>query len=263
MVASMLLCSIMVHSQAEAPSDPTNGLRSISHNAFKEGEYLKYRIHYGIINAGRAELRVKKRTYKEGRPVFHMVGTGRSVGMAEMFFKTRDRYETWIDSDAMVPWEFVRDVDEGGYIIKRHLHFDQFEKTVYDDLDKKDTIFSIPENVQDMLSAFYYARTLDASKLKKGDMIPIDMFLDHEVFHFHLKYLGKEDMKTKFGKIRCLKLQPIVQSGRVFKEKEGMTLWVSDDSNKIPIRLKADLAVGSVKIDLSGYKNTVSPLKFR
>jgi hypothetical protein len=259
----MLLGSILVHSQAEAPSDSTSGLREISHNAFKEGEFLAYRIHYGFINAGRAELKVKKLTNREGRPVYHMVGTGRSVGMAEVFFKTRDRYETWIDSDAMVPWEFIRDVNEGGYIIKRHLHFDQFEQTVYDDLDKKDTIFSTPENVQDILSAFYYARTLDANELKKGDMIPIDMFLDHDIFHFRLKYLGKEVMKTKFGKIRCLKLMPIVQSGRVFKEKEGMTLWVSDDPNKIPIRLQADLAVGSVKIDLSDYKNTVSPLKFR
>lgn len=259
---ALLLFSFLLFSQAQAPTSPKE-LRVIRHQAFKQGEFLEYRIHYGIFNAGRAELQVKSLDTRNGRKVFHMVGTGRSVGMAEVFFRTRDRYETWIDAEAIVPWEFVRDVDEGGFIIKRHLHFDHFTATVRDNELQKDTVFAIPENIQDMLSAFYYARTLDASQLKKGDMIPISMFLDHEVFSFQLKYLGKEEVKSKFGKIRCLKFMPIVQSGRVFKEKEGMTLWVSDDQNKVPIRLETELAVGSIKIDLDKYRNVAQPMSFR
>jgi hypothetical protein len=243
-----------------ATAAPDSKLRQ---KAFKEGEFLEYRIHYGIINAGRAELRVKNLEFRAGRPVFHVVGTGRTVGMAEVFFRTRDKYESWIDADSLVPHEFIRDVDEGGYIIKRHLHFDHAQQKVKDNLHKVDTVFDIPKNVQDMLSAFYYARTIDGSNLKKGDLIPISVFLDHEVFTFQLKFLGKDKVKSKFGKINCLKFMPYVQSGRVFKEKEGITLWVSDDESKVPIRMEAELAVGSIKMDLSNYKNVHPPLKFK
>ena len=114
-----------------------------------------------------------------------------------------------------------------------------------------------------MLSAFYYARSNDASKLKKGSSIPISIFLDHEIFEFKLKYLGVETLKTKWGKMECLKFQPEVQSGRVFKEKEGITLWVSNDQNKIPVRMQAELSVGSIKMDLSEYKNTMVPVAFK
>ncbi|MBI1316437.1 DUF3108 domain-containing protein [bacterium] len=238
-------------------------MRKIEQRAFKVGEYLKYRIHYGIINAGIAELWVKNTDTRKGRTVFHMVGTGRSVGLAETFFRTRDRYETWLDAESMAPWEFLRDVNEGGYLINHHVLFDQFKSTaVHTDL-KKDTVFKLPDYAQDMLSSFYYLRSLDVSKLKVGDVIPVQMFLDYQVYEFRLKFLGRESLKTAQGKIQCMKFRPTVQAGRVFKEEEGVTLWVSDDSNKVPIRLQADLAVGSIKMDLTQSQGLVSKLDFR
>lgn len=257
----LISASLFLNGQAEAP-DTLPELPKRGQKAFKEGEYLKYRIHYGIINAGRAELRIKNLEFRENRPVFHVVGTGRSVGMAEVFFRTRDRYESWIDAEALVPWEFVRDVDEGGYIIERHLRFDRYKNTAKDSKLRRDTVFAIPDDAQDMLSAFYYARSIDAKGLRKGDLIPVNIFLDHKVFAFQLKYMGKETVKSKFGKIRCLKFMPTVQEGRVFKEKEGMLLWVSDDENKVPIRLETELVVGSIKMDISDYKNLRHPIRF-
>ena len=79
------------------------------------------------------------------------------------------------------------------------------------------------------------------------------LFDDDGVFNFKLRYLGKEVVKTKYGKVECLKFRPMVQSGRIFKEQESLSLWVSNDANRIPIRIKADLAVGSIKADLDGY----------
>lgn len=238
-------------------------LREIDNNAFRQGEYLKYRIHYGIIDAGIAELTVKSITTKNDRPVFHMVGKGRSTGMAEWFFKTRDTYETYMDTKAMIPWEFIRDVDEGGYTIKRHLVFDQYGNTVKDLEQKEVKQYTIPDNAQDLLSTFYYARCLPTENLSPGDMLPVDMFLDYETFSFRLKYLGRETIKSEWGRIKCKKFIPVVQSGRVFSDKEGLTLWVTDDANKIPVRLEAELAVGSIKMDLVDYRNNLHPINFK
>ena len=238
-------------------------LREIENDAFKEGEYLKYRIHYGIINAGIAELSIKGMTSRKGREVYHMVGKGRSVGMAEWFFKTRDTYETFIDTKSIVPWEFIRDVNEGGYIIKRHLMFDHYSNTVLDLHQKKSKTYTVPKDVQDLLSTFYYARCINTSGMKKGDVIPIEMFMDHELYSFQLKYLGTEEVKSEWGKIACKKFIPLVQEGRVFAEEEGLTLWVSDDANKIPICLEAELAVGSIKMDLVEFRNNSHPLQFK
>lgn len=261
-VLTLALFLLGVQLSSQDVNDPKPALRSLNQNAFKVGEYLKYRIHYGLINAGEAELRVKLVTSRQDRPVFHIEGKGRSVGMAEVFFKTRDTYTTYLDTESIIPHEFIRDVNEGGYIIKRHLFFDHTNRTAIDK-EVANKVYDVPAFAQDMLSAFYYARSYDASKLKKGSSIPISIFLDHETFDFKLKYLGTETLKTKWGKIDCLKFQPLVQSGRVFKEKEGITLWVSNDQNKIPVRMQAELAVGSIKMDLSEYSNTIVPVVFK
>ncbi len=258
----LIVLSFLLSSYSHAPTSQHVGLRKMSNRAFKTGEYLKYRIHYGIIDAGIAELRVGEVVKRRGRPVYHMIATGRSVGMAEWFFRTRDHYESFIDTQSIMPWEFIRDVDEGGYIIKRHLIFDHFNNTAKD-LHLSDTkTYDIVPYAQDMLSCFYYARCLPTDNISPGFEIPVEMFLDHEDFAFKLRYLGSETVKTKFGRIRCKKFIPVVQSGRVFKDEEGLTLWVTDDANKVPVRLEAELAVGSIKMDLIDYENVQHPLKF-
>ena len=266
---ALLLCSLLVYfpslyGQPEESVDLTpHQLPRVENKAFQVGEYLKYRIHYGIINAGVAELRVEELTTRNDRRVYHMVGTGRSVGMAEWFFRTRDRYETYMDKESLLPWEFIRDVDEGGYIIKRHLHFDHYNNRVTETITDPDRTYPILQYAQDMLSAFYYARSTASDNLKPGDYLPVDMFLDYEDFSFRLKFIGYEKIKTRWGKVRCKKLIPVVQEGRVFSDKEGLTLWVTDDQNKVPVRLEAELVVGSIKMDLTEYKNLVRPVSFQ
>lgn len=263
LLLSSLTFLLLLTSAAYAPSGTNGTLRNLSNTAFAPGEYLKYRIHYGIINAGIAELEVKGVVQRNDRPVYHMVAKGRSVGMAEWFFRTRDRYESFIDTESIMPWEFIRDVDEGGYIIKRHLVFDHYDHTARD-LEKSATReYDIEPYAQDMLSAFYYARCLKTEDLKVGDELPISMFLDHEDFNFKLRYLGVDEIETKFGTIDCKKFIPVVQSGRVFKDKEGLTLWVSNDGSKVPVRLEAELAVGSIRMDLIDYKNLRHDLYFK
>ncbi|GAB1308667.1 DUF3108 domain-containing protein [Urechidicola sp. KH5] len=230
-------------------------------SAYKNDEYLKYRMHYGIINAGYASVQINE-INDEGKPAFHVIGKGWTVGMIKFFFEVKDNYQTKFYQDSQLPYHFRRRVNEGGYIISRDVYFDQLngEAFVEDHKKNKTKMLEIGE-VQDMISSFYYLRNHDLSSMEKGDEIQLDMFFDYETFDFRLKYLGVDEINTKFGKIKCLKFRPLVQSGRVFKEDESLTVWITADKNKIPIRIKAELAVGSLKADLDEFKGLAHPFK--
>ncbi len=222
---------------------------------FQEGEWFKFRIHYGMMTAGYATLAVNKENYKQ-KKVYHVIGKGTTNGMAKVFFKVDDRYESYFDRKTVKPYRFIRKIDEGGYTKDTEITFNHIANfaTVKDKKNNKTSVTAISNNVQDMISAFYYLRSKDISTMDIGETIAMDMFFDNENYGFKMKYLGRETIKTKFGKIKTLKFRPYVQSGRVFKAKESLTVWVSDDANKIPLRIKADLAVGSLKADLDSFK---------
>lgn len=247
-----LLCMVLLGCSMWAQ----NGGSTFRASSFEAGEWLKFRIHYGLLNASYATLHVKSDVIDEV-PVFHVVGRGKTSGFASIFFKVDDTYESYFDKTDGKPYRFVRKINEGGYTKDIEINFDH-EKDVAVLNDKKNDKkfnFTLNENIQDLVSAFYYLRNnYDPDKLVVGNSIELKMLYDDDgVFKFRLKYLGKEVVKTKFGKVECLQFRPYVQSGRVFKEQESLTLWVSNDNNRIPIRIKADLAVGSIKADLDGY----------
>lgn len=225
--------------------------------AFKEGEVLTYRMHYGAMNAGMAVLEVKPDLIEvNGRKVYHIVGNGFTIGSADWFFKVRDRYETYMDKDALLPWLFVRRVDEGGYKFSQDYSFNHYTKKV--DIGNGEK-FDVPLGVQDMVSAFYSARNLDLSNAKEGDTYSVDCFVDKELWPLKIKFLGREEIKTDLGKFRCLKFVPIVQKGRVFKKDEDLLVWISDDLNHIPMRAQAKVLVGSIKMDITAVKNLSNP----
>ena len=159
------------------------------------------------------------------------------------------------DKDTIKPYLFKRKINEGGYKKNRNTTFNYQTKkaTVQDFIKKRDTSITF-SNVQDMLSSFYYLRNQEVDTLKKGDEISIDMFLDSQIYPFKLRFLGKEILKTKVGRIKTLKFRPLVQSGRIFKAQESVTLWITADKNKIPVKMKANLAVGSLRAELESYK---------
>jgi hypothetical protein len=232
-------------------------------SVFENGEWFKFRIHYGMFTASYATLDVHNATLNN-KEVFHIKGSGKSTGLLSLFFKVDDNYQTYFDKKTGNPYRFIRKIDEGGHTKDVQIDFnhDSSKAFVNDKKHHLKSTHTIKTNTQDMLSAFYYLRNnVDAKKLKVGKEVKINMFFDEENFDFKLKFLGREIIKTEFGKVSCLKFRPYVQSGRVFKEKESMTVWISDDKNKMPIRLQADLAVGSIKADLEAYKGLKHPFK--
>ena len=222
---------VSAHSVEEEPKVP----------AFKPGEWLKFRIHYGWINASYATLQVKN-SKVDNKSVYHVVGKGRTTGLARAFYKVNDRYESYFDKEDYKPYKFVRKINEGGYTKDIEINFDyeKDEAVLNDKKNKKKYNFTIQDSIQDLISAFYYLRnTYEFEDLVEGEYIKLNMLYDDDgIFQFKLKYLGKDILRTKFGKVECLKFRPYVQAGRVFKEQESLSLWVSNDLNKIPIRIK-------------------------
>ena len=227
-------------------------------SAFKPGEWLKFRIHYGILNASYATLHLTTDQLGDV-PVYHVVGRGKTTGFASIFFKVDDTYESYFGRKDGRPYRFIRKINEGGYTRDVEINFDYRDQVAnyHDKEEQSITKFDIQPSIQDLISAFYFLRhNYEAEDLVVGKSIDLDVLFDDDgIFKFRLKYVGKEVLKTKFGKVECLKFRPFVQSGRVFKEEESLSLWVSNDRNKIPIRIQADLMVGSIKADLDGYNS--------
>lgn len=230
----------------------------------QSGEVLKYRIHYGLLNAGTATLTTLKTAY-QGQPHFYVKGYGKTTGAVRAFFKVEDHYESFINYNNGLPSFYVRNVKEGNYTQHFETVFNHNNQTLLltDRENKTTKTVNSVRGVQDMLSAFYYLRSLDDSDLKVGTVKKLNVWIDDEMFPFQLKVVGTENIKTKYGYINCLKIVPQVISGRVFKDKEGVTLWVSNDKNHVPISVKAELAVGSLKADLDSYANVKYPLVFK
>lgn len=227
-------------------------------SAFKAGEWLKFRIHYGILNASYATLHLTQETLGD-TPVYHVVGKGKTTGFASIFFKVDDTYESYFGREDGRPYRFVRKIYEGGYTRDAEINFDHRDGVAhYHDRKKQEKMeFDFENSVHDLISAFYFLRNnYEVEDLVVGKSIDLDVLFDDDgIFRFRLKYLGKEVLKTKYGNVECLKFRPYVQSGRVFKEEESISLWVSNDRNKVPIRIQADLVVGSIKADLDGYNS--------
>ncbi|MEY4215915.1 MAG: hypothetical protein RLZZ68_371 [Bacteroidota bacterium] len=250
---SIVVLTSFLISSSSGPKYPT-----VDNQAFQIGERLRYRISYGFIDAGEAVLETKETEVKgAGRKLYHVVGTGKTLGAFNAVFRVNDRYESYIDQQSIMPWFFYRRVDEGGYKIKQDYTFRQHSEKVDNGKGKS---FKAPMGVQDMISCFYFARTLDFSHIKKGKVFVIPTFMDDELFELKIKYMGDEVIELRKGKFKCMRFVPVVQTGRYFKHEEDVSFWVTKDKNRIPIQIKAKIPVGSVKMHLVGYSGLKNEL---
>ncbi|HPG32351.1 MAG: DUF3108 domain-containing protein [Lentimicrobiaceae bacterium] len=257
-VKLLLLTCILISVKHTTIAQP---LRTIENAAFTTGEKLTFRVYYhslvtGKVTAGEANLEIKKNTVKKnGRDAYHIIGSGQSKGAFNFFFKVNDRFETFVDEQALIPWQFTRRTREGGYKKDDEVNFRQTMGLAV----SRNAVTKIPENTQDILSVFYYARTLDVTGLQMGDSFPLSFFLDDSLYVSKIVYLGKEKIKTELGEFNCLKFKPMVLKGNVFNEPYPMQLWITDDLNRLPVMVQTAVIVGSVKMELIEYQGLKNP----
>lgn len=236
----------------------------VENKSFKAGEDLHFKIYYnwGAIwmAAGEANFKVEL-TEMSNKSVFHFIGLGSTYPKYDWFFKVRDKYESYADTASLKPLRFKREANEGGSFTYDDYVFNNRKNKVYtvERRNKKpikvDSV-SITQCTNDVMTAIYYARSLDFSKYKANDTIPITFVLDGEVFPSYIRYLGKEVISSELlGKVRCIKFRPKLVEGTIFKGGEDMTVWVTDDENKIPVYVETPIIVGTVKVKLFSYSN--------
>ena len=221
--------------------------------SYQVGEKLRYRVSFGAMDAGEAVLEVKQSNKKvNGENALHVVGTGKTLGIFKLFYNVHDVYESHIDKSTAYPVTFKRRVDEGGHKISQDYNFDHSSKKVKTQDGKN---FDINEGIQDMISSFYFARTIDMDTVKVGDVLTYNCFMDNEVWPLKIRYKGIENIRIRKGKFRCHKFTPVLQKGKYFKNEQDVQVWITDDENKIPIYVKAKIKVGTVKLHLVEWKN--------
>jgi hypothetical protein len=246
----------------QANTQETKSFRELTNEAFKPGEELVYRAYYqsfltGKLTAGIATLKVLESPMVfDERETWQINVVANSKGFFNTFFKVRNKFDSYIDCEGLFPQFFIRRTREGGYKKDDEYKFNQKENYV---ITRSDSV-GIPDYTQDFVSAVYYARSLDFDSLQKGDVIPINFFLDDSVYISAIIYQGKEIIEVKMGKIRCLKFLPGMATGEVFADKYPMTLYVSDDKNHLPILLESAVVVGSVKAELIEYDGLLNPM---
>lgn len=236
--------------------------------AFKAGEVIEYDVFYswGLIwvNAGHVSFSVKEETIKD-KSLYHFVGEGSSKHNWDWFFKVRDKFESFNDSSTLHPYKYIRNSNDGGDWVYNDVTFDQKNNRAigYIKTKKKPTIqidtVKINYLTFDPMSMIYYARTLDFNKFKPNDEIPITILLDNAVYYRKIVYLGKETITTDYGTFKCIKFKPTLIPGTIFKEGDAMTVWVSDDDNRIPIKVETPIVIGTVKV----YLKNASGVKYK
>lgn len=234
--------------------------------SYKPGEKINYTIHYGVITGGTASLELTSDTFG-GKEVWHSKMVARTTGVADALFKVLDVYECYIDPLTELPVQSIRNIREGRYRKYNVILFDhkirRDSAVLTSDLSG---IHVTQKGIHDILSCFYWFRNnvLPFEKeLKPGDMLTLMTWFTDELYPIRLKYIGTEEVKTKVGRIKCLKFNPVTEAGRLFKTEEDVSFWFSADKNYLPVKIRFDIFVGGFTVELTNYEGLMYPLEIR
>jgi hypothetical protein len=243
-------------------------MRQLPNDSFSTGEVLKYKVHYGPITAAEAVIDISPDIHTiNDRACYKATVYGRTNSSFDLFIRIRDTWQSYIDTAAIVPHRSFRNIEEGNYRKRETVDFDHYANKAHVEKKKKSKkaekkTYKVTDNVQDIVSGFYYLRTLNFDNMRVGDKTTVQGFFDEENFNMEVEYRGREVVSTKAGDIRAIKLVPRMPKNEMFKGENSITVYLSDDKNKIPVLIQAEMFVGSVKVNLYDYKNLKNKLLF-
>jgi hypothetical protein len=235
---------------------PADDFRKIENKAFKVGEKLTYNVNYGFVTAGIATFNIPKIKRISGRDAYHVTFEVNTVPSFDWIFKVRDKYETYLDVGGLFPWRFEQHIREGSYSRDFSAFFDQRKGKA----KTSEGEYDIPKYVNDIVSAFYLARTFDFSKMKVDERINLKNFYKNKVYELDVKYHGKETVEVPAGKFDCIIIEPLVQEGGLFKSEGSILIWMTDDALKIPVKVKTKVIIGAIDGELTAYEGLAGKL---
>jgi hypothetical protein len=225
---------------------------------FQEGEVLQYKLRYGIITAAEGIIKVLKSDLKfNNKATYRLVVDAKTSGTFDVFYKIRDHYDSYIDKTDLTPYFYQEDIKESSYKRQDKARFYQDTKKV---VSNKGTFTTPTNQTFDLVSAYYFARSLDITKLKIGEQFKLNYFLGKEIHQLQIKYVGKELVKSKLGNIRCLKFSPSIEPGRIFRKDSSLYLWITDDGNRVPVKAQVEIIVGAVTMEIKSATGLKYPL---
>lgn len=241
--------------------DKNQSYRFVEQECLIPGERIEYRVHYGFINAGEAVLKIDESIHSiNDRPCYKIDIFGRTKGFFDMVTSVRDNWGTYLDTSAVVSQMFYQSIKEGKYLKKEVIEFDHRRNVaLVNRLDKKDStlikkdIIDIPPNIQDVVSGYYYMRTFDYDTMTADQIFSVTGFFDDTTYQVNVKFLGREKLKTKIGEFDAFLISPIMPENSFFRGKNPIKAWISDDKFRIPLKVKAELLIGSLEIDIRDY----------
>ena len=250
-LVALLSFSGRIFSQDKDPE-----FRTIVNHAFKVGEKLTFELKYGFVTAGISIMQIQDIRKIFGRATYHITFDVNSVPSFDWIYKVRDRYVTYVDTQGIFPWRFEQHLREGSFTRDYSAFFDQKRGKA----KTSDGTYDIPKYVNDIVSAFYLARTFNYSKMKVGEIVYLKNFYKDKYYDLNIKYLGKEVVDAPAGKFNCIIVEPMIKEDELFKSEGSIYVWLSDDSLKIPVRVKTKVVVGSVDAYLKSYEGLAGKL---
>ncbi|MCQ2973658.1 MAG: DUF3108 domain-containing protein [Bacteroidales bacterium] len=230
-------------------------------NTFGPKEKLTYEIYYAFVTGAKMSLETKLITEND-KQIYHVKAFGKTIGLVDKIYKISEDYQSWFDpNNKCLPSKSLEDVHEGAtYNRKITVTFNNENNTIN---STKSGEHSVKHDCYDIISAAYYLRTMDLSKLSPNEVINVNTWFGNEEWPLRVKYIKTETIKVgKLGKISCYQFVPVVEVSGVFTDKDALKLWISADDNKIPVRAQMSLLVGSAKVDLISYENLIHDIKF-
>lgn len=240
----------------------------IRNESFRKGEVIKFKMTYGIFTVGKGSAQIHGNTFKvNDRDCFKVDVYGKTVGMVDWVADVDDQWGSYIDTAALVPHMFYRKIREGHYKKDEQTLFSHKNKKIEVKVLDNDTgkfkeskYYDAPPQVRDMVAGFLLLRVMDLSKKQIGDTIVVAGFFEDQFYKFKILYNGKRVVKTKVGKIRALEFIPVMPKNKIFDGENSVTAWFSDDKNRIPIKINAEMFIGSAGVELTEYSGLKNPL---
>ncbi len=246
----VLLLPCMLTTKVMASEPGGDDFRKLENKAFKEGERLTFDVKYGFVTAGTAVMSIPNKKKISGRDAYHITFEVNSVSGFDWIYKVRDRYETYVDALGIFPWRFEQHIREGKFSRDFSAYFDHRKLKA----KTSEGEYVIPKYVNDIVSAFYFARTYNYSKMKAGDTFKLYNFYKDKVYDLDVRFVGRERISVVAGTFDCIIVEPIIREGGLFKTEGSIFIWLSNDELKIPVKVKTKILIGSIDAELTSYE---------